>query len=46
MPSAGELLRNERVKRNRSLSEIAEVTCISKRYLEAIEVDRVQDLPG
>jgi cytoskeletal protein RodZ len=46
MPSAGELLRNERVKRNRSLAEIAGQTCISRRYLEAIEVDRVTDLPG
>jgi cytoskeletal protein RodZ len=46
MPSAGELLRAERTKRNRSLSEIADSTCISKRYLEAIEIDRVRDLPG
>jgi cytoskeletal protein RodZ len=46
MPSAGELLRSERMKRSRSLSEIADATRISRRYLEAIEADQVQDLPG
>jgi cytoskeleton protein RodZ len=46
MPSAGELLRCERLKRNRSLSEIARETCISTRYLEAIEADNPEILPG
>lgn len=46
MPSAGELLRSERLKRSRSLSEIADATRISRRYLEAIEADQVQELPG
>jgi cytoskeleton protein RodZ len=46
MPSAGELLRSERTKRSRSLSDIAEATRISRRYLEAIEADHVQELPG
>lgn len=46
MPSAGELLRCERVKRNRSLSELASETCISTRYLEAIEEDNPKILPG
>jgi len=46
MSSAGELLRSERVKRNRSLSEIATTTCISTRYLEAIEADDTKILPG
>lgn len=46
MPSAGELLRTERLKRNRSLSEIAAQTRISKRYLEAIEADEIKELPG
>ena len=46
MPSAGELLRGERLKQGRTLAEIAEKTCISKRYLEAIETDSAKDLPG
>lgn len=46
MPSAGDLLRSERVKRNRSLSEIANATCIATRYLEAIEQDDTKVLPG
>lgn len=46
MPSAGELLRSERLKRNRTLAEIAAQTCISRRYLEAIETDSTKDLPG
>lgn len=46
MPSAGELLRSERLKRNRSLAEIARETCISARYLQAIEEDRPSLLPG
>jgi hypothetical protein len=46
MPSAGELIRCERLKRDRSLSEIASETCISKRYLEAIENDDPGILPG
>ena len=46
MPSAGELLRYEREKRNRTLSEIASDTCISTRYLQAIEADDAKILPG
>lgn len=46
MPSAGELLRQERLKRNRSLSELASETCISTRYLEALEADDLKTLPG
>lgn len=46
MPSAGELIRIERVKRNRVLSEIATETCICTRYLEAIEADNPKILPG
>src|SRR3954463_1319264 len=45
-PSAGELLRCERLKRNRSLSAIASETCISTRYLQAIEDDKQKILPG
>ena len=46
MPSAGELIRSERVRQNRSLSEIAAETRISARYLEAIESDNPKVLPG
>jgi cytoskeletal protein RodZ len=46
MPSAGELLRRERLKRNRSLSDIASETCICSRYLVAIEEDNPKVLPG
>jgi cytoskeleton protein RodZ len=46
MPSAGKLIRSERVNRNRSLSEIARKTCICVRYLEAIESDNATVLPG
>jgi cytoskeleton protein RodZ len=46
MPSAGELLRNERLQRKRGLSEIASETRISVRYLEAIEEDDIAILPG
>lgn len=46
MSSAGELLRSERLKRNRVLSEIARETCICTRYLEAIEADNPKILPG
>lgn len=46
MPSSGELLREERMKQNRSLSDIATATCICTRYLEAIENDKPDILPG
>jgi cytoskeletal protein RodZ len=46
MPSAGELLRNERLQRKRGLPEIATETRISTRYLEAIEADDTKILPG
>lgn len=46
MPSAGEILRSERVKRNRNLSDLARETCIGTRYLTAIEEDDPKTLPG
>ncbi len=46
MHSVGEKLRNERQKQNRSLSAIAGETCISSRYLQAIEADDLSPLPG
>jgi len=46
MPSAGELIRSQRLERNRSLSDIAAETRISARYLEAIESDNPAALPG
>jgi cytoskeletal protein RodZ len=46
MATAGTLLRKERTQRNRSLSQIATETCISTRYLQAIEEDNLEVLPG
>ncbi len=46
MHSVGEKLRNERQRQNRSISAIASETCISARYLEAIEKDDLSVLPG
>ena len=46
MFSAGELLRSEREKRNRSLWEISVETRISARILEALENNDVAALPG
>jgi cytoskeleton protein RodZ len=46
MASAGKLLQQERLKRDRSLSALAKETCISGRYLQAIEDDNLKVLPG
>jgi len=46
MPSFGENLKRERELRGISLREIAESTKISARFLQALEDDRVDILPG
>ena len=46
MPTLGQLLRQERQKQNRNLADIASSTCISSRYLQAIEQDDFKQLPG
>ncbi len=46
MASAGELLREERIKRNLTLRDIANTTRISTRYLEALESNDLATLPG
>lgn len=46
MSSFGENLRRERELRGVSLRDIAEATKISTRFLEAIEQDRLEVLPG
>lgn len=46
MPSFGERLRRERELRGIKLPEIAEATKISVRFLEALETDRFDLLPG
>jgi cytoskeleton protein RodZ len=46
MPTAGELLRDERLRRGWSIAQVSEQTRISHRYLEAIEADHLEDLPG
>jgi len=46
MSSFGEILRQERELRGVSLREIADATKISVRFLEALERDRLEVLPG
>ena len=46
MASFGENLRHEREMRGVSLREIADATKISVRFLQALEEDRVDVLPG
>ncbi|MFQ5878234.1 MAG: helix-turn-helix domain-containing protein, partial [Acidobacteriota bacterium] len=46
MASFGETLRRERELREISLREISDATKISMRYLEALEQDRFDILPG
>jgi cytoskeletal protein RodZ len=46
MPSFGENLRRERELRGVSLRDMAEATKISTRFLQALENDRVDQLPG
>ena len=46
MEALGQELRKEREKRNISLKELADVTRISRRYLEALEDDKLDVLPG
>jgi cytoskeletal protein RodZ len=46
MQSVGQRLYAERQKQHRELSDIAVETCISTRYLQAIEADDLKALPG
>jgi cytoskeleton protein RodZ len=46
MASLGQSLREEREARNISLEEIASATKIVPRYLEALEADRLDLMPG
>ena len=46
MPSFGERLKRERELRGIQLHEIAQATKISVRFLEALETDRIDLLPG
>lgn len=46
MPSFGEGLRRERELRGIELRDVAEATKISVRFLQALEADRVDVLPG
>lgn len=46
MASFGESLRQERLRRQITLEQVAESTKISQRFLHAIEDERLQDLPG
>ncbi len=42
----GEILRTEREKRGLSLAEVEEATKIRARYLQALEEERFNDIPG
>jgi cytoskeleton protein RodZ len=46
MLSVGETLRAERLKRNLGLDQIASELKISSRFLEAIETEQFDKLPG
>ncbi len=46
MTSVGETLRRERLRRNLELEQISAELRISKRFLEAIEEERFERLPG
>ncbi|NDJ13145.1 MAG: helix-turn-helix domain-containing protein [Acidobacteriia bacterium] len=46
LSGVGSALREERLRRQFTLKDVSNVTRISARYLEAIENDRPQDLPG
>lgn len=46
MTSLGQALREEREARNISIEEIASATKIVPRYLEALEADRLDQMPG
>lgn len=46
MASFGESLRQERLRRQITLEQVAEATKIGQRFLQAIEDERLQDLPG
>jgi cytoskeletal protein RodZ len=44
--SAGEILRREREKRNISVEAVAKTLRLNARYIEALESDRYEQLPG
>ncbi|MCU1330447.1 MAG: transcriptional regulator, family [Bryobacterales bacterium] len=46
LSGVGTTLREERLRRNFSLEHVSSVTRIAARYLDAIENDRPDDLPG
>jgi cytoskeletal protein RodZ len=46
MPSIGDALRQERLRRGLSLEEVAERTRISARFVEALEAEEFDKLPG
>jgi cytoskeleton protein RodZ len=46
MESVGSVLRSERTRQSRDLTEIAATLCITQAYLTAIEADDLASLPG
>ena len=46
MTSVGSILRKERERQGRAISEIAAELCLTRRYLRAIEEDDTTGVPG
>lgn len=46
MPTVGEVLRTERERQGRTLKEISDAVNIKREYLDALEHDRYDDIPG
>lgn len=46
MTDIGRMLRSERIARGLEISEVARRTCISSRYLVAMEEGRFQSIPN
>ena len=45
-PTVGQRLRRQREEQKRTVAELSAETCITSRYLEAIEADDQKPLPG
>lgn len=46
MPSVGEMLRNARLRKGLSMEQVEAQTRIRRRFLEALESDHFEDIPG
>src|SRR5258708_23471763 len=46
MPAAGEILRNARLRKGLSLEQVEAQTKIRRKFLDALESNRFEDIPG